>query len=184
LIDDFSELYNKHINTVYAYLSIRCSSEDDIRDIIQETFIAVWKGREDFNEQSKLSTWIIGIAHNKLSDYYRKVYKRNIDVSLSDDIVDTYIPDDESETEKLDMKMTLEKAILQLAPSDRELLFMIFSQGMNYSEAANILNIPEGTVKSRMSRIRSILRNTMSEDGVINNANNVLNRGGKCNLTK
>jgi RNA polymerase sigma-70 factor, ECF subfamily len=184
LFDEFTKMYNEHVNKVYAYLSIHCSNEDDIRDIIQETFFAVWKVYGDFDGHSKVSTWIIGIARNKLCDHYRRVYQRKAELPVSDGYEYGDALPGEQETDKSDTKITIDKAISRLTIPDKELFFLVFNQGLKYSEAAILLNIPEGTVKSRMSRIRNFFRSQLNETGFNNSMDDGSKRGGKCNLMK
>ena len=86
----FEKMYNKYVNIVYSYLLTRCSNQDDVIDILQETFISIWKCCSSYQNQSKLTTWIIGIARNKLNDHFRKAYCLGNALSLDEslDIID------------------------------------------------------------------------------------------------
>ena len=152
----FEELYKRYVNKVYSYLITRCKNQDDVKDILQETFISVWKSCSLYKGQSKLITWIIGIARNKLYDNLRKAYKQR-----SDDINEGIYSERNNMYDKLETRIVIKELLDKLPDADQELVFMVFNLEMKYAEISSILEVPEGTVKSRMSRIRRQLKSLL-----------------------
>jgi RNA polymerase sigma-70 factor (ECF subfamily) len=162
-------------------------------DILQETFISVWKCCGSYKGESKFITWIIGIARNKLNDHFRKVYSQKTSVAFDEEIdslssnqssnqfqynnqfrssnqlmsgsrlIDGNQLSSESQFMKLETKIDIENLLKVLPESDKELIYMVFNLEMKYSEISSILEIPEGTVKSRMARIRRKLKSLLKE---------------------
>jgi len=119
----FEKLYKKYVNIVYSYLLTRCSDKDDALDILQETFISIWESSGSYQGQSKPVTWIIGIARNKLNDYFRRVYRQGDAVSL-EELWD--LKDDDQFT-GLESRMDTDKLLDALPAWDKELIFMVFN---------------------------------------------------------
>lgn len=141
---------------MYSYLITRCKDQDDVKDILQETFVSVWKSCSFYKGQSKLITWIIGIARNKLNDNLRKVYKQR-----SYDINDGNDSDRDNMYDKLETQIVIKELLDKLSDADRELVFMVYNLEFKYAEISSILEVPEGTVKSRMLRIRRQLKSLL-----------------------
>jgi RNA polymerase sigma-70 factor (ECF subfamily) len=153
----FSRLYEQYKNDVYNYLRLKLP-QSEIADVMQETFIAVWRGIGSFGGKARLKTWIIGIARHKTADRYRKMGKNtnleeNMEQSAGFQDTATYLD--------------LYQAIGKLNDNDRELLHLVYNLELTYPEAAEVLDIPAGTVKSRMSRIRGGLKQALSYSGVL-----------------
>ena len=132
-------------------------SGQDSQDIVQETFAAVFASYHSFQNKSSVKTYIVSIARNKIADFYRKRYK-NPETELDEEIQSP--PQDEGVIEKTDISAQVEK----LTDEQKELLHLIFTQGLSYDEAAAVMNVPAGTIKSRMFTIRNTLKQGLGED--------------------
>jgi RNA polymerase sigma-70 factor, ECF subfamily len=146
---------------IYGYLKSRLNDEHVIYDILQETFIAVWKNSRQFLGDSRVSTWIVGIARNKMLDVLRKLYRRDekwIPLEMEAVVVE------EDFSEEVSERISLQTVLQHTTESTRELLHLIFTLGMTYKEAAEVLKIPEGTVKSRMYGIKNELRKKLGRE--------------------
>jgi RNA polymerase sigma-70 factor (ECF subfamily) len=133
-------------------------------EVVQETMIAVWKNAKDYKEQSQLSTWILGIARNKALDRARARQRepellREIDRRASGRATPEQIARRDSQVERV--RSALEK----LSPEHREVIMLAFYNELSYSEIAQILNCPEGTVKSRVYYAKEQLKRILSEGG-------------------
>jgi RNA polymerase sigma-70 factor (ECF subfamily) len=153
----FDRLYNDYSDKVYSLARFKGLGEDASLDIVQETFLALFSSYHSFNEKSSVKTFIVSIARHKIADYYRKKYLHNedeldcnLEVSMGTDEI----------VEGLDVK----KSIEQLDIDDREMLHLIFTQGLSYKEVATILDVPEGTIKSRMFNVRKKLKSSLGGD--------------------
>lgn len=144
------------LNFVFRFVGNRTDAED----IVQETFLRVYKNKHYYKEIAKFSTWVYTIAGNLAKTELRR-RKRHKIFSVSNfvneekdyDIPDTEISPDRKvdETIKEDY---IQKAIEKLPPKFREVIILRDIQGFAYEEISQILNIPLGTVKSRVNRGR------------------------------
>ena len=145
----FGEIYRRYHRQVYNYLYsiIRESSGTD--DVLQEVFIGIWKGAARFQNKSSPKTWIYRIAYKQAMSWFRKHHK-DMNMEKIEEKVD--LDDNPEETAIATMQNhQVQKALEQLAPKHRAVLELAFIQAMSYSEIAEILECPIGTVKSRMS---------------------------------
>jgi RNA polymerase sigma-70 factor (ECF subfamily) len=125
-------------------------------DATQETFLKVYRKLDSFQFRSKFSTWVLAIAHNAGIDALRKNRHRAVDVDL--DLVDH--PGSPSPTGSVE----LELAIASLDSKMREAFLLVEVVGMRYQEAARILRVPVGTVKSRLYHARRRLVEWLRSD--------------------
>lgn len=147
----FERIYNDHADNVYALARFKGLSESDAHDVVQDTFMAVFSSYHSFEGRSSLKTYVVSIARHKIADHYRKASRRQ-EEELSDTLA---IQSTSAQTEE---RVDVIRATKRLKDEDQDLLHLIFTQGLNYKEAAAILDIPEGTVKSRMYKIRTQLK--------------------------
>lgn len=151
----FAALYERCAGPVYAYLRSRGLDEATAADALQDTFLAAWKGAVGYRGGAQALTWLIGIARHKLADaVHTRERHRAVPLEDLDRGEDALAGQAES--------LTLRNAVGTLDADAQELLHLVFVQGLNYAEAANVLGIPEGTVKSRMYHIRRALAAQMT----------------------
>lgn len=144
------------LNFVYRFVGNRTDSED----IVQETFLRVYKNKHMYKEIAKFSTWVYTIAGNLAKTELRR-RKRHKIFSVSNFVNeerDYDIPDREHSPErKVDSTIQediIQKAIEKLPAKFREVIILRDIQGFAYEEISQILDIPLGTVKSRVNRGR------------------------------
>ncbi|MEE4312548.1 MAG: sigma-70 family RNA polymerase sigma factor [candidate division KSB1 bacterium] len=147
---------NQLLNFVYRFLG----NVEEAEDIVQETFLRVYRNRKAYQKVAKFSTWIYTIAGNLAKTELRKRKRRKF-FSISDlgyDDKDYDIADDEFNPEKtVDGNIKEEiihKEIQSLSPKFREVIILRDVQELSYEEISNIVDIPLGTVKSRVNRGR------------------------------
>jgi RNA polymerase sigma-70 factor (ECF subfamily) len=132
-------------------------NREDAQDLMLASFIKAWVHIQRFNEQSNFSTWLYRIALNTRCDYYRT---HRIDVQL--DETHNEIPDTQPALDTRcianEQVETLHRAISSLSPKLRRVVRLCELQGLRYEDAAKVLNVPEGTVKSRLYRAKVELR--------------------------
>lgn len=148
---------NPHLGMIYGYARLRLPSPEDAEDTVQETMLAAWNGLGEFRGESSFLTWITGITRRKISDHYRRAYRK-------DNPAAKWVHDDEAEppeSEKTDEKLDVNNAVSILTAAEQELVFLIFSAQLTYNEISNLINLPVGTIKSRMSAIKSKLKTAL-----------------------
>jgi len=146
------------------------NSASDAEDLTQDVFIKVYKnlGTYDLSKGS-FQTWMTTLARNLLVDHFRRTRldraSDSLDASLGSDddgptlgdrLVDTGISQ-EKHVAALELKAAIQEALKQLSPELREAVILRDLEDMDYKEIAQVLRIPEGTVKSRISRGRGEL---------------------------
>lgn len=152
----FSALMETYGNAVYNMLSRMISNTEDAKDLTQETFLKVYRSRKKFNGESSLYTWVYRIAQNCARDYWRK---KKEEYPLSEAYVQGGSRDstERDAIEKMDYELILQR-IDALEEEYRETVILRDVLGFSYQEMAGILDVAEGTVKSRLSRGRRKLR--------------------------
>lgn len=144
------------LNYVYRFVGNR----NDAEDIVQETFLRVYKNKHYYKEIAKFSTWVYTIAGNLAKTELRRRKRRKI-FSVSNFVNeerDYDIPDTDKNPEReVDGSIKddiIQKAIEKLPAKFKEVILLRDVQGFAYEEISQILNIPLGTVKSRVNRGR------------------------------
>ncbi len=168
-IHAFEEIVNRYkdplMNFVYRFVGDMSEAED----IVQETFLRVFRNKKAYKKIAKFSTWIYTIAGNLAKTELRKRKKRNV-YSISDmgyEDKDYEISDESMNPEqKTDSRMfdeILQREIEKLSPKFREVIILRDIQELSYEEISKILRIPLGTVKSRVNRARLRLQEQLKE---------------------
>ena len=155
--DAFSTLYNATAARIYRYLVSSGAHEALVADIVQETFLVVWRDAGKYRGPSPMA-WMLGIARNKL----RTVYRRQ--PPLAEDAVSLNrksFPSDQVDVAYAEIRAA--EILSSLTAPDRELAHLVFVQDLSYHEVSQLINVPIGTVKSRMFRIR---RQLQEQEGV------------------
>ncbi|MDI9510293.1 MAG: sigma-70 family RNA polymerase sigma factor [Clostridiales bacterium] len=154
-IEDLIREYgNDVLRTAYMYVKDLHLAED----IFQEVFIKVNQKLSTFEGNSSIKTWIIRITINACKDYLKSAYNRRV-VPMMDYKEDAIISEsDYDEVEKQDTKQYIKETVLSLPAKYRDVVLCVYYQEMTIAEAANTLNIAEGTAKSRLSRARNKLK--------------------------
>lgn len=154
----FEQLMSPYLKTLFNYIKFRTGNDADANDIYQETVLSVWQSVAAYKNQSSFKTWVFSIARRRLADFYRKSGK-NETLPLTD-YENTAI--DEDNYEGCDERIDVEQALKKLSARDNELVYLVFQAQLSYQDIAEMLNIPVGTVKSRMSGIKAKMRTLLS----------------------
>lgn len=155
-------LYQRHSVPIYNYLLRLVHEQPAAEDLLQEVFVAVWKGSSAFRGRSKVKTWIFRIAHNKAVSWLRKYVRPEVQGGQDESLALA----DNPETLALELwrQDEVRKAIDQLSPKHRAVIELAFVHDLSYSEIAEVVDCPTGTVKSRISyamrRLDGILRSS------------------------
>lgn len=169
----FSELVERYQTKVYSLALRMCGSEDDAFDLAQEAFLRAWQSLGSYRSDAAFSSWLYRLTSNVCIDYLRKK-KRSRVISLT-------FEDDEGEQAQLelpDSAPTPEQRLLQkeeqallreamnaLPVEARQILTLRAINGLSYEQIAEVMGLPEGTVKSRLSRAREQLRKKILQIG-------------------
>jgi RNA polymerase sigma-70 factor (ECF subfamily) len=151
------------LNFVYRFLG----NQEEAEDVVQETFLRVYRNRHAYQRVAKFSTWIYTIAGNLARTELRRRNRRRI-FSLSNMGVDDKeyeISDEFSSPEKhtntVLSEEIIQKEINKLSPKFREVIILRDIQELSYEEISKIIRVPIGTVKSRVNRARLRLQSRL-----------------------
>ena len=149
--------YNRKIYNLCYRFSGRPS---DAEDLTQEIFIKIFQILQSYDAaQGAFSTWLNRVARNHLVDHYRRTHKDRVTSSLEDEVIELEEKPGPGEgplaqVESRERKELLQVALDRLSPDMREAVILRDLQDLDYQEIAEILGVPEGTVKSRINRGR------------------------------
>ena len=159
--DAFAQLIEPYIKSLFSYILFRVKNNPDANDIVQETMLSIWQSIGSYKSQSSFKTWIFSIARRRITDYYRKNSK-HISLPLANYKNVCAVNGD---FDALINRIYLNDALLHLTDNENELVYLIFQAQLSYSEISSVLGIPVGTVKSRMSGIKSKLKSLLRQEG-------------------
>ncbi|MFQ5822574.1 MAG: RNA polymerase sigma factor [bacterium] len=161
----FDSLITRHMPHCYRIARRYGLSPEDAADIVQDTFMAAYQGLPTFNFAYQFSTWLTRILLNRLSNFRRGLRRaknyfwRSQDKPIRSEFfedLDSTTPEDE--LQKLELQTMLLRAIAKL-PKRQRLVFILFEmEEYKTKEIAAMLDIPEGTVTSRLHHARLSLR--------------------------
>jgi RNA polymerase sigma-70 factor (ECF subfamily) len=151
-------LYERHAPWLVLRLSRRCSDPGLVEEVVQDTFVAVWKGARRYRGQGDVAAWVWGIGIRRLIDRLRH---RRVVLPLPADIRSSV--DSAEEEVLLGVEHgNLGAALNRLSPELRAVMQATVLDGLTTREAAALLGIPQGTVKTRMMRARRELREALT----------------------
>jgi RNA polymerase sigma-70 factor (ECF subfamily) len=156
----WEELLTAHARKVYGICYRFTGRGSEAEDLTQEVFIKVFQTLKTYDAaQGTFSTWLNRVARNHLVDHYRRTRKDRVTSSLEDELghlEEKPNPGVEpvAQVEARERRETLQAALDRLSPDMREAVILRDFQDLDYEEIAQVLGVPEGTVKSRINRGR------------------------------
>jgi RNA polymerase sigma-70 factor (ECF subfamily) len=153
----FSELVRIHAQGVQNVIYRMCGDMQLAEDAAQETFIQAWLHLSSYRPQSSLRNWLYRIAVNTTTDMLRKE-KRILPGAMEDFHLTDSQPSPEGRFLMEERTALVQKAISSLPDASRAVLVLKEYEGLSYQEIANVLDIPIGTVMSRLNYARGLLK--------------------------
>jgi RNA polymerase sigma-70 factor (ECF subfamily) len=161
----FRTLYARHNVRVFRFILRFIKDEGQAEDLIGEVFLDVWRQADRFEGRSSVSTWILGMARFKALSSLRKTTDAELDEEQAGAIADD-ADTPEVVAQKVDKAKAIRRCIDQLSNEHREIVDLVYYQEKSISEVAEIVGIPENTVKTRMFYARKRLQELMQSAGV------------------
>lgn len=153
----FEIFYKLYYPRLFRFI-LRVTRESEcIEELIQETLLLVWEQPERFNFDSKISTWVFGIAYHKALKAMSKSGKRSSDIDI-DDVGEMLGDPSANLADNIEAQDWLAQALANLPADQRAVIELTFYHGLPYQEIAKILDCPENTVKTRMFHARKKLQ--------------------------
>lgn len=142
-------------------------SRESAQDLLQEVFVRVYRGAPSFRGEARFTTWLIRITMNVISTWIssrsRQQAKRTESLNEAHDNIPHESPHEQRERDRLE---AFRAALHRLEVPFREVVTLVGIEGKSYEEAAHALEIPIGTVRSRLNSARLKLRQLMKEEDV------------------
>jgi RNA polymerase sigma-70 factor, ECF subfamily len=149
-------LFARHHVRIYRFVLRLMRDEMAAEDVISEVFLDVWRQASRFEGRSAVSTWLIAIARFKALSVLRKRREAELDDETAHSIEDTS-DDPERVVQKQDKGEKLRECLTALSPEHREIIDLVYYHEKSVQEVAQIVGIPENTVKTRMFYARKKL---------------------------
>ena len=158
-------LFARHHVKIYRFTLRLLRDETKAEDIISDVFLDVWRQAGRFEGRSQVSTWLLSIARFKALSALRRRSEVELDEETESSIED---PGDDPDIalQKKDKAAILRRCLQTLSPEHREIVDLVYYHEKSVQEAASILAIPEGTVKTRMFHARKKLAELMRAQGI------------------
>jgi len=168
--DSFTVLVRRYEAKLRVYVAQIVGTDEEARDLVQETFVRVWNNLSSYDPQYRFSTWLFRIARNLAIDQLRR---RRPVVPLERGVTDD---GDTLEMDPADIRRgplgnlqnrelgrAMAREIDRLPPAYRELILLRHFAGLAYNEIAELKGMPLGTVKNKLFRAHTVLRETLGE---------------------
>ena len=160
-ISEYINLYGRDLTRLCLSL---CNQKSDAEDLYQATWEKAIKNLRKYNSEKPFDKWLFSICVNTYKDMVKSSFRRKIlsftkteDLELTlNSVPETVAPVDEF--------ITLHQALKKLSPDKRQAVALYYFKDYSTKEVAEILNIPEGTVKSRLSSARQDLRKEINNE--------------------
>lgn len=170
----FRDLIDRHASRLYRFILKHIGNASDAEELAQQTFVEAVQAYRTFRGDSQLSTWLYGIAMNLVRNYLSRAPHRRhhmtddsiLDEMPESDVAGRTVHDPEQRFAQTQLFAQMDAALAELPEHMRELLILVGVEALSYEEAAVLLTIPIGTVRSRLSRARKALTEKLAARGV------------------
>ena len=165
----FGQLMERYEKQVYRQALGLVGHPEDAADVTQEVFFKAWRGLPSFHGDSSFSTWLYRLTGNAAIDFLRREKKRRGDLSLddADRCWDSRLTDPAATPgqalEQKELRQAVLRGLGQLSEEHRQVLVLREINGASYEEIGQALDLPPGTVKSRVARARLALAKLLRE---------------------
>ncbi|MEM9567178.1 MAG: sigma-70 family RNA polymerase sigma factor [Cyanobacteria bacterium P01_E01_bin.34] len=161
----FGELYDRYHQPVRSTLFQLCG-EEQLDDLTQEVFVRAWKGLKGFRRQAKFSTWLYRIAWNVASDRRKSLAKQRQQRQVLTQAFASSSQQESRGLSQLHHQQLVQEGLQQLSLDHRSVLVLHDLEDIPQKEVAEILEIPVGTVKSRLHNARTTIKHYLVSRGV------------------
>ncbi len=151
----FEELFHRHHRQLYRLAQISSRTPEDAADALQDAMLSAHRSAPRFRHDASVSSWLYRIVVNACLDRLRR-NKSHLTTALEDDAFHIGDP-----TPRVDTALVVERALMRLPVEQRAAVVAVDMQGFSVAETARLLGVAEGTVKSRCSRARAKLAETL-----------------------
>ena len=163
--DAFEKLYRAYAPRLFRYLFSMTGDAGTSEELTNDVMVAAWKGAPNFRGESRVSTWLFGIAHHKALNAVRGKQPLTVEIEQASEAA---APDEGPQEIVLrhSLEQTVRSALQELSPEHREVMELTFYQGLSYLEIAEIMQCPVNTVKTRMFYAKKKLQEVLGREGI------------------
>lgn len=161
----FTQFYQRHNRALFAFLVKLVREREMAEEVLSETMLEVWRQAGRFEGKSSVTTWVFSIAHHKAVSRLRRKREVALDEEVAANIEDSAPTPDKLATDQ-NMSRLLKGLMERLSLDHREILQLAYFQEFSVQEIADVLDLPENTVKTRMFYARQRLKSLLEAAGV------------------
>lgn len=163
--DAFEQLVNTYRDQVFRLALRMCGNETDADEAAQDAFLSAWKGLPNFRGDSQFSTWLYQLTTHAAIDLLRRQKRRGETDDITEISVADPAPGPQQQAERTETCQAVRAAVLALPAEQRQVVVLRYMEELSYEEIAAALKLPPGTVKSRLNRAKSQLKDILSKSG-------------------
>jgi len=156
----FGELVVRYQRLVAGVAWRYGAGREEIEDVVSEVFVKAYRNLNRYRPEHAFSTWLYRLAANHVIDRGRRRRREAPSVELPETLIDPS-PSAEGGLEEREREELVRAVLLAMKPRYREVLFLVYVEGLKIDEAASVLGLPQGTVKTRLMRGREAMRRAL-----------------------
>ena len=160
---ELEELINKYSNYIYTTITNTSNGnllEEDIEEIVADTFFILWRNRENINTNGDVRFYLAGISKNLVRQKFRKL---KIDYNIDD--YEGFLIDNMEDYEKREKEIIINRQLNKISEIDRKIFIMFYYNSNKIKEIAEQLDISEISVKTKLFRIRKKIKKELERQG-------------------
>jgi len=158
--DAVRDLYTQYGQRLYAYALRLTDDPATAEDVTQNTLVTAWRTAHTFRAEGRLIAWLLGIVHHTAMKALRN--RTNYLSDVAEETIREDQPSPEEQAQVKDERRWVRQGMQSLSPEHRAVLELVFYQELSLNEVAQVLDVPLGTVKSRLSYARTHLRGMLA----------------------
>lgn len=163
---DVEKLINEYYNYIYLVIKNMSSiaiTEEDIEEILSDTFLAIWKNADRLNKTTNIKAYLMGAAKNITRNKYRDTVMNFSIADYEDKLCDTLML--ETSIEEKERMNVLKNLVNTFDSVEHDIFIMFYYDDLKIKEIAKILNLSTGNVKVKLHRIRKEIKNRLKNGG-------------------
>ena len=163
--DAFERLYKAYAPRLFRYLFCMIGNAGTSEELTNDVMLAAWKGAASFRGESRVSTWLFGIARYKALNAVRQTQPLTVEVEMASEVAASG-EGPQDVVQRHSLEKSVRSALQELSPEHREVVELTFYQGLSYQEIADIMQCPVNTVKTRMFYAKKKLGEALEKLGI------------------
>lgn len=170
-LDAFNQIFNFYNHGLYYFSYSYLKNRDDAEEVVQETFIKIVKNIHSLRDPDSFHTWLFKICYSNIMLHYRKeVRYQNMDDVINMNEIQDVKKSQKTVYKEKELLHAVEDTIEELNERFKSVAVLYYLDEMKIAEISKILEIPEGTVKTRLMKVRGMLKERLDEKGISPNA--------------